>query len=126
MENFKDELEKIYVNGFKSEVSRIRNVIIEEAREAAKTRTYLDTKIDTNEFTSKAVIMAILHWLKGEGFEDNEITLICEEDSPIAKLHVGINWEDVYEEQESTNETNTESEPEDEAEEEPEEEAAEE
>lgn len=116
MENFKEELEQIYVSAFKSEVSRIRNIIIEKAREAAKTKTYLDTKIDANEFTGKAVIMAIHHWLKGEGFEDSEITLICEEDSPVAKLHVGINWEDIYEEQESDDVT--EAEVEEEAEEE--------
>lgn len=91
-EKFKDELEKIYTNGFKSEVDGIRDKIKARARNAAKTQTYLNTKIDTNEFTSKAVILAILHWLKEEGFEDSLVKLICEDDNPTVKLHICIEW----------------------------------
>ena len=91
-EKFKDELEKIYINGFKSEVNRIREEIKTQAINAAKTQTYLNTKIDTNEFTSKAVISSILLWLKEEGFEDSHIKLICEDNNHIVKLHIGIEW----------------------------------
>lgn len=91
-EKFKDELEKIYINGFKSEVNRIREEIKTQARNVAKTQTYLNTKIDTNEFTSKAVISSILLWLKEEGFEDSHVKLICEDNNHIVKLHIGIEW----------------------------------
>ena len=91
-EKFKGELEEIYTNGFKSEVNRIREEIKTQARNAAKTQTYLNTKIDTNEFTSKAVISSILLWLKGEGFENSHVKLICEDNSHIVKLHIGIEW----------------------------------
>lgn len=91
-EKFKDELEKIYIDGFKSEVDRIRDEIKVQARNAAKTQTYLNTKIDTNEFTSKAVISSILYWLKEEGFEDSNVKLICEDNNHIVKLHIGIEW----------------------------------
>lgn len=91
-EKFKDELEKIYTDGFKSEVNRIRDEIKARARSAAKTQTYLNTKIDTNEFTSKAVISSILYWLKEEGFEESHVKLICEDDNPTVKLHIGIEW----------------------------------
>ena len=57
-----------------------------------KTQTYLNTKIDTNEFTNKAVISSILYWLKEEGFEDSHVKLICEDDNTIVKLHIGIEW----------------------------------
>lgn len=91
-EKFKDELEEIYTSGFKSEVNRIRDEIKVQARNAAKTQTYLNTKIDTNEFTSKAAISSILLWLKGEGFENSHVKLICEDNSHIVKLHIGIEW----------------------------------
>ena len=52
----------------------------------------MNTKIDTNEFTSKAVISSILYWLKEEGFEDSHVKLICEDDNPTVKLHIGIEW----------------------------------
>lgn len=52
----------------------------------------MNTKIDTNEFTSKDVISSILYWLKEEGFEDSHVKLICEDDNPTVKLQIGIEW----------------------------------